>query len=369
MAVDYRYLAVDIRTGAVQGELPLGGVSIERLLNGAGAFSGQLKLSDKRVRSAFTEADTKPGKSAIAVLRNNTLLWGGPIWTRRYDVTTETLTIGGNEWYSILGRRKVVADLSWTDATLTTVITALVNHAQADSTVRPGAGGTGANNAAQLNMTVSGDTTTNTATATGSVLVTSRKWVSDVINELSTAANGIDFRTGVAYSGSLIYPYMQIGIPLGVSQANSSVSVAEAIGGEWAEDATSWGTHIYASASGSTSLTTEFDSTSFLTAGYPELDLDYSTDTSSPATLTSRTSAYAAQRQPAGALSSVVTRSTDPDLMTYDVGDWLSINYSPNARFPQGLAVPARIVGWKLTPGEAGAVESVALTLAGSSNG
>lgn len=365
----YRYLTVDIRTGAVLSELPLGGVSVEKKMNGSGSFEGKLKLSDARVRAAFNETYSQPGRCAIAVLRDDTLIWGGPIWTRRYDVTAEELTLGGNEWFSMLARRKVTANLSWTDSYLLTIVQGLVAHAQADSGTRPGAGGTGANNAADFGMTVTGDTaTTSVISATGSVLATSRKWVADVIGELSKAANGIDFRTTVAYSGTLIRPVMQIGVPLGVAQANSTVSVVEAIGGDWSEDATSWATHVYASASGSTTLTAEYDSTSYLSSGYPELDAEFSTDTASAATLASRTSAWAAQRLPAGALSGVVTRAIDPDLSTYDVGDWLTINYSPNARFPSGLAIPARCVAWKLAPGEAGQVESVSLTLAGSSD-
>jgi hypothetical protein len=104
--VVYRYFAVNIVTNQVIGELPLTGVSYERALKDAGSFSGTLSLSQE-VEGVDVYNATMPGKIAIYVLRNGECVWGGPIWSRNYDVVGKTVSISANEFTSYYQHRKI----------------------------------------------------------------------------------------------------------------------------------------------------------------------------------------------------------------------------------------------------------------------
>src|SRR5688500_1705490 len=80
----YTYLIADLRGGAILDELPLSGVSFDKKLNDAGSLRAQLQVLDPVIRSRGPRLLTEPGRTAIYVDRDGTLLWGGIIWTSRY---------------------------------------------------------------------------------------------------------------------------------------------------------------------------------------------------------------------------------------------------------------------------------------------
>ena len=104
--VNYRYFVVNIITNQVIGELPLTGVSYERALKDAGSFSGTLALTQE-TNGIDVYSATMPGKNAIYVLRNEECVWGGPIWSRSYDVVGKTVSINANEFTSYYQHRKI----------------------------------------------------------------------------------------------------------------------------------------------------------------------------------------------------------------------------------------------------------------------
>jgi hypothetical protein len=115
-AVNYRYFTTDILTNNVLAEIPFKGVSYERSIKTAGAFSGSIPVIPTTGGAAGTESmnlydSTMPGKTALYVMRGDECVWGGIIWTRSYDVITRNLTVNASEFQSYLHHR--VAWKTW----------------------------------------------------------------------------------------------------------------------------------------------------------------------------------------------------------------------------------------------------------------
>lgn len=105
-SVEYKYYVVNIVTNQVVGELPMNGVSYQRALKDAGSFSGTISLSEE-TQGIDVYSATMPGKNAIYVTRNGVCVWGGPIWSRSYDVVAKTVSINANEFTSYYQHRKI----------------------------------------------------------------------------------------------------------------------------------------------------------------------------------------------------------------------------------------------------------------------
>lgn len=348
---DYRYLTTDLLTGAVLSEMPLGGVSMGRLMNGAGELRGQLKLSDARVRRAFSDAYSVPRKCGLVALLDAVPIWGGVISTRRHQVETEVTSFTANEWWSALQRRKVTTDVTWANQSVESAAALIVADAQ-----------TGTNGA--LGLTVTGTTG---QTATGSVLAADRKWAADALTALlkGTGTAGVDFETSVAYSGDLLLPYLHVGSPaLGRDAATSGLSSAEPLTGYWSEDGTAWATGVYAAASGNsaTSVTAFVEHAAAYADGWPRWDAEFNATAASVDELTTAATSYLAARLPGAAFATgLEVRATDPDVSLIQLGDTISVTFAPSARFPAGLFTPARITGWTLSPGEEGGLDTLKL--------
>lgn len=89
-------------------EIPFTKVTFDIQLNSIGTFSGEVLLSglDPMVRNAVLQG-TAPAQTCLYVDYGGELIWGGVIWQRSYDSSTQILTITGNEMLSYFQRRKI----------------------------------------------------------------------------------------------------------------------------------------------------------------------------------------------------------------------------------------------------------------------
>lgn len=101
----YRYFTADLLTNEVFGEIPFKGVSYERALKGAGAFSGTIGITPDTAKLGVYDF-TLPGKTALYVVRNGVCVWGGIIWGRTYNVITKVLNVNASEFTSYLYHRR-----------------------------------------------------------------------------------------------------------------------------------------------------------------------------------------------------------------------------------------------------------------------
>lgn len=102
---EYQYLAKNLFTGAVVGELELYGVYCTRVLSQPGNFQGTFRLnSDTATRNAHLLDATTPGKYGLEMIRNGTAIWGGIIWSRSYAAPGQTMQVYANTWESYFDR-------------------------------------------------------------------------------------------------------------------------------------------------------------------------------------------------------------------------------------------------------------------------
>lgn len=110
--VTWTYLVSDLITEKIVGELPLSGVSMTKALNGAGQLRAQLQLGSSQVAAIDAYDLTRPVRRCIYALRDGTPWWGGIIWASAFDKETETVSIGGADFWSYFDHRKTLEVLS-----------------------------------------------------------------------------------------------------------------------------------------------------------------------------------------------------------------------------------------------------------------
>jgi len=104
--VNYRYFLTDLLTNQVISEVPFKGVSFERANRRAGSFSGTIPFIEATKGLDLYDA-TMPGRTGIYVMRNQVCVWGGIIWGRNYDVSTQELEVTGGEFMSYFYHRNI----------------------------------------------------------------------------------------------------------------------------------------------------------------------------------------------------------------------------------------------------------------------
>ena len=104
--VNYRYFLTDLVSNEVLAEVPFSGVSYERQLRKAGAFSGTIPVIAATNKLNLYEA-TMPGRTGLYVMRNDVCVWGGIVWARKYEESSKTLTVDASEFTSYFYHRHI----------------------------------------------------------------------------------------------------------------------------------------------------------------------------------------------------------------------------------------------------------------------
>ncbi|MEC3977911.1 hypothetical protein [Amycolatopsis sp. H20-H5] len=107
----YTYMVHDLLTNNPLGELPLTGVEFTKKANDSGTLRGSFtvqprSLPDRLVRDPYDL--TMPCRRAIYAYRDDRPMWGGIIWTRRYDSSSRVVELGAGDWWSYFDHRRVV---------------------------------------------------------------------------------------------------------------------------------------------------------------------------------------------------------------------------------------------------------------------
>ena len=112
--VKYRYIAADLLTDEVIAEIPLTGVSFQRAVKTPGVLDATFStVAHKTVGDAYV--DLTSGNTALYVLRKEgdgpeQCVWGGVVWGRQYSPKTKQMTIRGQDFLSLLYKRKIWKD-------------------------------------------------------------------------------------------------------------------------------------------------------------------------------------------------------------------------------------------------------------------
>lgn len=102
----YRYYTADLLTDEILEEIPFRGVSWERVLKGAGKFSGSIPVVTDTDSIGLHDA-TSPGRTALYVVRNGVCVWGGIIWSRQYSANSRSLNVSASEFPSYFYHRRL----------------------------------------------------------------------------------------------------------------------------------------------------------------------------------------------------------------------------------------------------------------------
>lgn len=355
----YRYLFADLRTNSIIAELNMTGVSFTQTLNTAGTMQGHILLSGVNSAAANVSAATIPARCAIYVDRDGVLVWGGIIWQREYNSTSQQLSITAQEFESYFGRRRITTTQSFTNQDQLLIARTLVNNMQA---------ATGGSIGIAVGNELSGILVNRTYYSY------ELKTVLSALQDLSQQTTGFDFNIQVAYDGggnptkTLKLSYPQSGTRW--SATNQSAPVYEFPAGNvveysYPEDGSTAANTIYVSGAGSNEgklLVTSTDAAK-ITAGWPLLEdsINYS-DITDQAVLTSLGSGkIAAVSYPPTTMQIVAPPSQDPILGSYTIGDDIRVRITDD-RFPTGLDATYRLMALNVQAGEASA-ERVTLTL------
>lgn len=103
----YHYQIADLRTNQILEDIQLTGVKFTKPLNDSGRFDAAWKLGAK-TRHLDPYDLTMPCRRVIYVYRDDRPMWGGIIWTRKYNSAKQTVQIGAGEFWSYFDHRKVV---------------------------------------------------------------------------------------------------------------------------------------------------------------------------------------------------------------------------------------------------------------------
>lgn len=106
---NYSYLFVETMTGNIIAEVLLNGVTYSKVLNDSGSMTGTLMIDQNLSARGIDPYDlTTPDRRSIYVMRDGVPMWGGILWTRKYDSTTQSVALGAGDWWSYFDHRKVL---------------------------------------------------------------------------------------------------------------------------------------------------------------------------------------------------------------------------------------------------------------------
>jgi hypothetical protein len=362
MATTYRYLFVDLLSNTIIGELPLTGVGFTQQLNQSGTFQGHLLLSGVNSFQFNVDPSTIPAYCGVYVDRDGVLVWGGVIWGRSYNSTSQALTFTAREWLSYFERRRINYDVQFNGIDQLVIAKTLIENAQNETYGDIGV-------------------LYNTAGETTSGILVDRtyynyelKQVFQAIQDLSRQSDGFDFNIDIAYDNITNLPvksfntyYPRSGEIYSVGNLNIPVfefPAGNIVEYEYPEDGSVAANRIYSMGAGSNEgklISIAEDATKFA-EGWALLEdqANYSDVTDQTVLDALAQGQVTAVAYPPVTLKLVVPAYVDPVFGTYALGDDCRVIIQDD-RFPNGSDEIYRIVGISVQPGEDGP-ERVTLT-------
>ena len=375
---DYRYLFTNLLTNSVIAELPLTNVTWGQALNEAGSFQGQMLLSDSRIQqtlgtfsasNTFTlDNVTTPSKTGVYVERDGQIVWGGIIWSRQYDSSSQTLSIGAREFESYLTRRRFSETKVWATGTdQFTIVQYLLDAMNAAPYGNIGISTAG--------IGLSGQGIANVL----AVFDYEKRSIFDTILDLSRQQSpyGFDFAIVCGYDSvknitrtfNAYYPRKGVGVTANFNQPMlefPSVMVSYS----YPEDGNSLVNQLFGFGPGNNEgqWISSAQSGSSLGAGYPLLeDVQSYTQIPDPRMVDALTAGQVAARSvPVTVLSARWIPTTDsvtgtpvaPNIGDFQTGDFFRIRITDD-RFPNTLETDLRLSKFDVSVGDNGSAEAI----------
>lgn len=100
----YTYFLTNLHTNEIIAELPFLDVSYSTVLSSVGEFSGNVLINEETKTYDIRRA-TLPRETGLYVLRDRQPVWGGIIWKRRYNAASRRVDIVASTFESYLEKR------------------------------------------------------------------------------------------------------------------------------------------------------------------------------------------------------------------------------------------------------------------------
>lgn len=128
----YRFLIVDATPGGSGVgnplcEVPFTNVSFSTLLSGVGSFTGTLPLEHDK----STPSNLKPGNREVTVVRDDVVVWNGPITSLTASLESRQITITAREAHWYLSKRTVEVNKAYAAVDLFDIVRDLITVATA----------------------------------------------------------------------------------------------------------------------------------------------------------------------------------------------------------------------------------------------
>jgi len=365
----YRYEFRSLAGNVMMEEVALADVQFTRALNETGTFSAKFPLGDPGVQIKDPYQLTTPCHSTITVYRGEVPVWGGIIWTRKYDSASQMLDVGAADWWSYFDHRRVLPVLppspdTTVVAPLSTVYSAVEQNDIARGLVTLAQSHTAGDIGIEL------DTTTSAITRDRTYWGYQLAEVGEALRQLTGVIDGPDIVFGVgAPSGTDGKPrrLMRVGTPdLGQQGAPWVFEYGANISSyTWPSDGTRMATRVLAVGDGTEQAMpiAVSEDTSKYEFGWPLLESDSSyTSVTDMATLQSHADAdQRIARLPVALPELTIRGDAEPTFGTYSEGDWARVIIRDCFFTGTGLDTTMRIVRMAVSPGDAG--EEVTLTM------
>ncbi len=368
MTAHYTYLATDLVSNKILGELPVNGVTLDCQLNKAGNMSAGCRLSDKRIPDDELIARTTPGKAAFWVYRESQIVWGGIILSREYQSNSKALTLTGQTFECYPARRFPRYVLGKTTQQMTFGQCYAINYLwlQLQGVAR-GSIGVAAASLPVIDPVVQ-------LTINGYDLSSS---YDDLIQSIVSLSSGPDYTITWAEDGQG-YPQKQLVVatPIGnpVGQTDLTVDYpGPVVDYVYTENASAGNNQWWAvgDGDGAAAVVGSAGDANALASGYP---LWEGVNSYSGVTAQTTINAHAASDLLSLDLP-LVTHHVDlegnvfPQFGSYGMGDYVVVN-ATDPRFPRGVRFAVRAIGWTIQPPDEGqGTEKISLVFDESTGG
>lgn len=373
MSHEWTYLVADLLTGTIGAELPLSGVTMTKVLNDSGTFTGNLQLGKPGSFVGDVFGLTTPARTALYALRDGVPWWGGILWTTRYDSTSSTLQIGGADWWSYFDHRKIVPLLGTVDGPSTVAGWSVTYNEDQNQIARDLVALAQTHTAGNIGMIV--DSSSSGLTQNITYDGYSLNALGDALRALTKLKGGPDIRfdvgsprDGTNRPARLMLvgdpTLAQDGDPLVIEYGGNMISYM------WPRDGSAMATRTYAVGSGTeeaTPISVNEDVTKYADGwALLEQELPFDTISDSPTLTASAEAATASASRPLAVPTFVVNGDMDPKLGQYAPGwefralisDAYFYDNPPNS---DALDTLVRLVSISVSPGDG--VEQVTLAV------
>lgn len=356
----YRYFTADLLTGEVIADVEMYGVYAQKRLNGAGSFTGTVKLIGDSFRDSLSLAATQPARTAIYMERNDELIWGGILWSRTYSNQARAISMTAQSFESYFDHVVFENHFIQQKVNQEIIFQNMVNQLQTDA----------------VNLGIIVDTPLPTTNMPRTVLIPGYEfhYASEVVSQLVDTDNGLEYTIDVNTTGTVDQPELRLrlGYPLlGAANAELAFDFPGNVVNYWLpENGANSGAKFVALGYGSGNKITRAVATdqNTIDAGYPAWWIVNQYSTIADLQLIQDKAAGDAIRLKMPLVSPTFELKPEgiAEFSSWNnLGDTFKVHIE-DVRFPDGYDITSRMIGWELSPASAEGSETLKLTVEGA---